>query len=129
MNKLLADNKEAVKAILGWCAFNSGGRVTGTRPEGYETKNMGDGWNEEMWCYDRVEATLRAYKEAYQPFGYANIAAMQMRRWLNMIFWDSVELSKMGEFEHVVFAEIVRFKKMVKEEADKHPRPKFFEVA
>lgn len=129
MNKLLTDNKEAVKAVIGWCAFNSGGRVTGVKAEGLESHGEGDGWNEEMWCHDRVEATIAEYRKAYQPLGYGNIASMNLRSWLKRVFWDSQELTKFGECEHLVFVEIIRFKVMLKEECAKHPRPKFFEVA
>jgi hypothetical protein len=129
MSKLLRDNQEAVKAIIGWCAFNSGGRVQGTRPEGYETVGEGNEWNEEMWCHDRVEASIMIYKEAYTLHGYGNIAGQQLRKWLKTFFWESEPLAKVGPYEHLLALELLRFKKVVSSECLKNPRPKFFEVA
>lgn len=129
MNKLLRSDAEAVKAIVGWCAFADGNRVTGVHAKGSSAGDTNDGWDEEMWCHDRVETAIISYKEAYQPLGYANIAAMRLRRLLKEVFWNSKEMQGYGEFEHLVFAEIVRFKNLVSKECKACPRPKFFEVA
>jgi hypothetical protein len=129
MNKLLKMDSEAVKAIIGWCSFGEGSRITTVKPEGYESHGDGDAWNEEMWCHDRVEAAILAYKKFYLTAGYSNIAAMQLRKWVKAIFWESKELSAFREYEHLVVAEIVRFKKLVAEDVKANPRPRFYEVA
>lgn len=122
------DNQEAIKAIIGWLSYKSGGRVDGVKPEGFETAGEGDGWNEELWCYDRVEAALGVYKQAFQAIGYLNLSGSYLRHWLKDLYWESKPLTKHRDYEHLVAMEIAKFKELVQTEVARNPRPKFFKT-
>jgi hypothetical protein len=111
--------------ILGWCSYQKGGRITNVSPDGFESHGEGDGWDEEQWCYWRVEGALGKYSESYAKLkrGYEFRACKQMRSWLKDVFWESEPMSSFGDWESMVHMEILRFKKLVDEEIKQNPKP------
>lgn len=116
--------QEIDAVILGWCSYQQGGRVQAVRPEGFETGGSGDGWDEEQWCFWRVEDAITKYAEAYSKLNssYGRRASRQMRDWMLELFWESVGYPKFGEWEAMVAMEVEQFRRLVKAEVEKNPR-------
>jgi hypothetical protein len=121
---LFRKHDEARKAVMGWLAFNDGGNVKGVRPDGYGNKGEGDGWNEELWCFDRVEQAIGVYGGCFK--GNSNIAKQELRRLLKAVYWESTEPK---EYPCLVELGLGVFLRHLERECQANPRLRVYEGA
>ena len=121
---MFRNHQEATKAVMGWLAFNDGGRVKSVQPDGYNTAGDGDAWNEEMWCFDRVEASIGVYGTCFK--GNSNIAKQELRRLLKAVYWESVEPK---EYPCLVELGLGVFLRHLERECQANPRLRVYEGA
>ncbi len=120
--------QEIDAVILGWCSYQQGGRVQAVRPEGLQTGGEGDGWDEEQWCFWRVEEAIVKYVEAFSKLDptYGRRASKQVREWLTELFWDSIQFDKYGDWAAMVAMEVHQFRRLLRIEVEKNPRVRVF---